>query len=78
VIGATEQDRVSGGEVPTAGYIQVKLFASWSFASGATSSTVTARLDNATDALYRNHLSLIKELVPEVGRNFKLLYQVRF
>ena len=28
--------------------------------------------------LYRNHLSLIKHLVPEMGRNFKLLYNVKF
>ena len=31
-----------------------------------------------TNELYRNHLSLLKELVPEMGRNFKLLYNVRF
>ena len=40
--------------------------------------TVTARLDNATDKLYRNHLSLIKDFVPEMGRNFKVVYSVRF
>ena len=40
--------------------------------------TVTARLDNATNELYRNHLSLIKDFVPEMGRNFKLVYSVRF
>jgi hypothetical protein len=26
----------------------------------------------------RNHLSLIKDLAPEMGRNFKLLYNVGF
>jgi hypothetical protein len=31
-----------------------------------------------TDELYRNHLSLIKDFVPEMGRNFKLLYSVKF
>ena len=41
-------------------------------------STITARLDNATNELYRNHLSLIKDLAPEMGRNFKLLYNVKF
>ena len=40
--------------------------------------TFTARLDNATNELYRNHLSLIKDFVPEMGRNFKLVYAVRF
>ena len=32
----------------------------------------------STNELYRNHLSLIKDLTPEMGRNFKLLYNVRF
>jgi outer membrane receptor protein involved in Fe transport len=41
-------------------------------------STITARLDNAANELYRNHLSLIKDLTPEMGRNFKLLYNVKF
>ena len=41
-------------------------------------STITARVENATHGLYRNHLSLIKHLVPEMGRNFKLLYNVAF
>ena len=40
--------------------------------------TITARLDNVTDELYRNHLSFIKDLTPEMGRNFKLLYNVKF
>jgi iron complex outermembrane receptor protein len=78
LIAAAKQDRVFGDEQPTDGYQLLKLFASYSFATGATTSTITARLDNATDELYRNHLSLIKAFVPEMGRNFKLLYNVRF
>jgi iron complex outermembrane receptor protein len=78
VIGAAGQDRISGTEEPTGGYTLLKLFASYSFEAGGAVNTITARLDNATDELYRNHLSLIKDLVPEMGRNFKLLYNVRF
>ena len=55
-----------------------RLFASYSFGQGAVAHTLTARLDNVTNELYRNHLSLIKDLVPEMGRNFKLLYNVKF
>ena len=62
----------------TAGYGLVKLFASYSFTSGRATSTITARLDNATNELYRNHLSLIKDFVPEMGRNFKVVYGVKF
>ena len=32
----------------------------------------------ASNELYRNHLSLIKDFVPEVGRNFKVIYGVKF
>ena len=78
VIAAARQDRVLGAETPTEGYTLLKLFASYSFQTGAAVNTFTARLDNATNELYRNHLSLIKDLVPEMGRNFKLLYNVKF
>ena len=78
VIHAADQDRVFGAETPTDGYTLGKLFASYSFQTGGATSTITARVDNVSDTLYRNHLSLIKQFVPEIGRNFKLLYNVRF
>ena len=65
-------------ETATDGYQLLKLFAAYSVQTGRVLHTITARLDNATNELYRNHLSLIKELAPEMGRNFKLLYNIRF
>lgn len=73
-----QQDRVFGEETPTDGYNLVRVFASYSFGSERAVNTITARLDNATNELYRNHLSLIKEFVPEMGRNFKLVYSLKF
>jgi iron complex outermembrane recepter protein len=78
VVAVARQDRVSGLETPTDGYGLLKVFASYSMQSGLWLHTITARLDNVTDELYRNHLSLIKELTPEMGRNFKLLYSLKF
>jgi iron complex outermembrane receptor protein len=78
IIGTAAQNRVSGAEEPTDGHTLAKLFTSYSVQAGRAVHTVTARVDNVTDTLYRNHLSLIKHLVPEMGRNFKLLYNVRF
>jgi outer membrane receptor protein involved in Fe transport len=69
---------VSVGETVTDGYQLLRLFGSYSFVRGVTVNTITARLDNATNELYRNHLSLIKDLVPEMGRNFTVLYNVQF
>jgi iron complex outermembrane recepter protein len=81
-----KQDRVyslgfSGttiGETPTAGYNLMKLFASYTFGTDRIAHTLTARLDNATDRLYHNHLNYLKDLAPEMGRNFALVYAVKF
>jgi iron complex outermembrane recepter protein len=78
VMAVARQDRVSGLETPTAGYGLLKVYASYSVQSGQLLHTITGRVDNATGELYRNHLSLIKDLTPEMGRNFKLLYGVKF
>lgn len=72
------QTRVYGDETPTAGYVTAKAFTSYSFQSGGVLHTITARLDNATDKLYRNHLNYLKDLLPEVGRSFKLVYAMGF
>ena len=78
VTGVSAQERVFGEETPTDGYGLLKLFTSYSWPTGRGVSTLTARLDNATDTLYRNHLSYVKDYVPERGRTFKLVYSVRF
>jgi iron complex outermembrane receptor protein len=75
---ASKQDRLFGEETPTDGYNLLKLFASYSFETDRVVHTITGRLDNATDELYRNHLSFIKDFVPEMGRNLKVVYSARF
>jgi iron complex outermembrane receptor protein len=78
VTAVAKQDRVFETETPTDGYALLRLFAAYTFGTDRVAHTLTARVDNVTDTLYRNHLSLIKDLAPEMGRNFKLLYNVRF
>ncbi len=73
-----EQTRVYGAETPTDGYTVVNLHASYQLTTGHTVHTFTARADNVGDELYRNHLSYIKDLTPEMGRSFRLVYGVRF
>jgi iron complex outermembrane receptor protein len=73
---STEEGEV--GETPTGGYNLLKLFASYSFMTGKSTNTITARLDNATDALYRNHLNYLKDFAPEMGANFRVVYSVKF
>ncbi len=66
------------GESATDGYNLLKLYTAYSFGSARASNTITLRLDNATDTLYRNHLNYLKDLAPEMGRNFSLVYSVKF
>jgi iron complex outermembrane receptor protein len=33
---------------------------------------------NLGDRLYRNHLSFIKDIAPEIGRGVRVAYTVRF
>ena len=72
------QDRVFGEELPTDGYATLRLFGSYSFTRGAVLNTLTARLENATNTLYRNHLNYLKDQIAEMGRNFKLVYTLGF
>jgi iron complex outermembrane receptor protein len=78
VVIAGKQDRVFAAETPTDGYATLKLFGVYSLQQGKLMHTFTARLDNATNETYYNHLSFIKDFVPEMGRNFKFVYGVRF
>jgi iron complex outermembrane receptor protein len=78
LVTVADQNRVFGEETRTPGYGLVKIFGAYSFTTGGAVNTLTVRLDNATDRFYRNHLSYIKDLVPEMGRNFRVVYGVRF
>jgi len=73
-----DQNRVFGAESPTEGYTLLKLFASYSFAAAGVNNTITLRLDNATNELYFNHLNYLKDILPEMGRNFKVVYSINF
>lgn len=66
------------GETPTAGYGLLRAFAAYSFGTNAMLHTITARLDNGTNARYRNHLNYLKDLTYEMGRNVSVVYNVKF
>ncbi len=72
------QKRVFGEEQPTAGYATLRLNAAYSFVQGRVLHGITARLENATNELYRNHLNYLKDELPEIGRTFKVVYTVGF
>ena len=78
VTAIADQNRVFDNESPTEGATLLKLFGSYSFVAGGATNTITLRLDNATGELYFNHLNYLKDLLPEMGRNFKVVYSVGF
>jgi iron complex outermembrane recepter protein len=40
--------------------------------------TITLTVENATDAVWRDHLSRIKDVAPQPGRNLRIAYQMLF
>mgnify|MGYP001594569189 CR=1 FL=1 len=75
---ANAQRKIFPSETPTAGYALVNLDASYTIPRQHFIHVFAASLFNAGDRLYRNHLSLIKELAPEIGRGVKFTYSLRF
>ncbi|MBL8227875.1 MAG: TonB-dependent receptor, partial [Bryobacterales bacterium] len=78
VIIANKQDRVDQLEDPTAGYAVVNLKALYSVTSKHFLHLFGFNLFNASDRLYRNHLSFIKGFAPEIGRGVLFSYTMRF
>lgn len=72
------QDRVYTLETPTAGYAAMNFKALYSITTKHRLHMFGFNLFNASDNLYRNHLSFIKNIAPEIGRGVLFTYTVRF
>ena len=75
---ANRQDRVFDNETPTSGFSVFNLNASYSFVTNRMAHVISVNAYNLGDTLYRNHLSFIKEIAPEMGRSVRLSYALRF
>ena len=75
---ATEQNRISEFEKPTEGYAVLDFSGQYYAEWGGRLHTFSLTLENATDAVYRNHLNRVKEILPEPGRNLRLLHKIFF
>ncbi len=73
---AARQHRLGPFEAPTDGYRVLDGFVQYYFSTGRMLHTVDLVLDNITDTAYRNHLSRVKSVMPEPGRNLRLLYRM--
>ncbi len=73
---AGPQNRLGEFEEATDGYTVFDTFLQYYISSGRQLHTFSITLENATNATYRMHLSRVKSIMPEPGRNLKLLYRV--
>jgi len=75
---AAQQDRIGQFETKTDGYVVYNAAAGARLTLGGRLNVVTVSLDNATDEKYYNHLSRVKEIMPEAGRGLSVTYRVVF
>jgi iron complex outermembrane recepter protein len=75
---ASRQDRIGEFETPTDGYAVFHASAGLRLTVAGRLNVLTATLENVTDREYRNHLSRVKEIMPEAGRGLSLTYRVVF
>lgn len=75
---AARQERTGDFEAPTDGYAVAHLTAGYRLLRGSRLHLITVRVDNLLDTEYRDHLSRVKEIMPEPGRNVSLLYRLTF
>ena len=75
---AAEQSQIGEFEKPTEGYAVLDFSGQYYAEWGGRLHTFALTLENATDAVYRNHLNRVKEILPEPGRNLRLLHKIFF
>jgi iron complex outermembrane receptor protein len=74
----TKQDKVDLFEEPTPGYGITNLFMQYSFYSNKVVHNLSLNIDNVFNKEFRNHLSRVKSIMPEAGRNFRFTFRVYY
>jgi hypothetical protein len=64
-------------ERPTTGYGLLSAGGGVRWSGSGRLHTITVQADNVTDAAWRDHLSRIKDVAPQPGRNIRFLYRVQ-
>ncbi|HYH84749.1 MAG TPA: TonB-dependent receptor [Pyrinomonadaceae bacterium] len=73
-----DQDRIFPTETRTAGYALFNVTGSYTLARPHYAQIFSVSAFNLGDRLYRNHLSFIKDLAPEIGRGVRFSYTIRY
>jgi iron complex outermembrane receptor protein len=78
VVAVSSQDRFFPTETRTEGYVVFNFNASYTIAGQHAVHIFSVSAFNLGNRLYRNHLSFIKDIAPEIGRGLRVAYTVRF
>lgn len=78
VVMVNRQTRLFDNETPTAGYGIVNVNGSYTFVTHRVAHIISLSGSNLTNRLYRNHLSFLKAIAPEMGRAVRVSYMMRF
>jgi iron complex outermembrane receptor protein len=73
---AAEQERLGSFEEGTDGFAIFGLSLRYLLTTGRLLHTFDLAIENLTDKAYRDHLSRVKSIMPEPGRNLRLLYRL--
>ena len=78
IIKVQEQKRLGEYETRTNGYFTANLSGSYSFYTFQLAHKIILKCENIFDEEFYNHLSRVKSIMPESGRNVSVQYQVLF
>jgi iron complex outermembrane receptor protein len=78
VVMADARRDIFNTETATAGYTVMNLAASYTIPRQHSSHHFSVNFFNVGDRLYRNHVSFIKDLAPEIGRGVRFSYAMKF
>jgi iron complex outermembrane receptor protein len=78
VVMVKDQDQIFPTETRTAGYTLFDFSGSYTLARTHVAHVFALNSFNLGNRVYRNHLSFIKDLAPEIGRGVRFTYTVRF
>ena len=75
---AASQSRLGEGDTPTGGYAVLNLGVGTRLVQRGVVSHLSLHVDNALNTVYRDHLSVIKDFLPQPGRGVRLNYALTY
>ncbi|HXI65791.1 MAG TPA: TonB-dependent receptor [Gemmatimonadales bacterium] len=75
---AARQNRLGDGDTPAAGYAVMNVGTGMRLVQHGLVHNIGIHCDNVFNTVYRDHLSVIKDFVPQPGRAFRLTYELLY